>query len=47
MIGEDFRSRASENLIYARDLEQRIEILQEEIKELKQKNDDKELELVI
>ena len=47
MIGEDFRSRASENLIYARELEQRIEILNEEIKGLKAKVDDRELELVI
>ena len=47
MIGEDFRSRASENLIYAREQEQRIVILEEEIKGLKQKLDDRELELVI
>ena len=32
MIGEDFRSQAAENLIHARDLEQRIEILNDEIK---------------
>ena len=47
MIGEDFRSQAAENLIYARDLEQRIEILNEEIRGLKGKVDDKELEIVI
>ena len=47
MIGEDFRSQAAENLIHARDLEQRIEILNEEIRVLKSKLDDKELELVV
>lgn len=47
MIGEDFRSRAAENLIYARELEQKIEILNEEVRDLKQKLDDRELELVI
>ena len=47
MIGEDFRSQAAENLIHARDLEQRIEILNDEIKELKANVDNKELDLVV
>ena len=46
MIGEDFRSQAAENLIQNRDLEQRIEILNEEIKQLKANVDGKELDLV-
>ena len=47
MIGEDFRSQAAENLIHARDLEQRIEILNDEIKDLKANVDNKELDLVV
>ena len=47
MIGEDFRSSAAENLIYARDCEQRILEFNEEIKELKQKLDDKDIDLVV
>ena len=47
MIGEDFRSRASENLICVREAEQKILELNEEIKELKRIADDKDLELVI
>lgn len=35
MIGEDFRSRARENLLYATSLEQRIEDLEQTIKDLK------------
>jgi hypothetical protein len=32
MIGEDFRSSAAENLIFARELEGKIEIMKEEIR---------------
>ena len=46
MIGEDFRSRARGNLVYAQGLEQRIEDLEAEIKSLKGKMDDKDLEFV-
>ena len=46
MIGEDFRSRARGNLVYAQGLEQRIEDLEAEIKGLKGKMDDKDMEFV-
>lgn len=47
MVGEDFRSAAAENLIFARELEGKIELMKEEIGQLKQKLDDRELELVV
>ena len=47
MIGEDFRSRAHENLLYAKSLEQRIESIQEDMKNCNKNLDDKDLELVI
>ena len=47
MIGEDFRSRAHENLLYAKSLEQRIESIQEDMKTCNKNLDDKDLELVI
>ena len=47
MIGEDFRSRAHENLMYAKSLEQEIERLKGEIKEHKVVIDDKDLEIVV
>ena len=47
MIGEDFRSQASKNLLYAKTLESRIEDLQDQIKSLNKTLDQKDLELVI
>jgi ABC-type phosphate transport system auxiliary subunit len=47
MIGEDLRSQAHENILYAKTLEQRIEDLQNDMKALNKKLDDKDLELVI
>lgn len=47
MIGEDFRSRASENLFYSKTLEQRIDGLQDQIKLMCQQMDDKDIELVV
>ena len=46
MIGEDFRSRARENLLYAKDLEYKIEQLNQEIVGLKEKLDGKDEEIV-
>ena len=46
MIGEDFRSRAFENLCYARSLEKKIEGLNENIKDLNGTIDNKDLEIV-
>ena len=47
MIGEDFRSKAADNLHFARGLEQRIDGLEATIKDLNKTIDDKDLELVI
>ena len=47
MIGEDFRSKAADNAHHAKTLEKRIEDLQDDIKKLNVKMDEKDLELVI
>ena len=47
MIGEDFRSRARGNLLHSVELEQRIEGLQERIKEMQKNCDTKDNEIVI
>ena len=46
MIGEDFRSRACENLTIIRSLEKTIEDLKENIKELNGVIDNKDMEIV-
>ena len=46
MIGEDFRSRAIENLTYARSLEKTIDGLKENIKDLNGVIDNKDMEIV-
>ena len=46
MIGEDFRSQAAENKFYSNSLEQRIDGLQNDIKNLNQVVDNKDLEIV-
>ena len=47
MIGEDFRSRAMANLVYANKLEQEIEELKAEIKKKEEAADAKEIELTV
>ena len=47
MIGEDFRSRALNNLEYARDLEQQISDLKVAMKRQDETMDGKDLELVL
>lgn len=47
MIGEDFRSRAYDNLCHAQTLEQRIEDCSEEMKNLKETIDDRDMQLVL
>jgi|Transcript_23 TolA-binding protein len=47
MIGEDFRSRALANLVYANGLEQQIEDLKGEITKRENAVDNKDLELVL
>ena len=47
MIGEDFRSRAMANLVYANKLEQEIEDLKAEIKTKEAAADAKEIELTV
>ena len=47
MIGEDFRSRARENLLYSTSLEQRIEELEQTIKEMQNTCDIKDENYVI
>ena len=47
MIGEDFRSQAYMNKLHAGDQQDRIELLQDEIKALNAKADEKDLEMVI
>ena len=46
IIGEDFRSRACENLMIIRSLEKTIEDLKENIKELNGVIDNKDMEIV-
>ena len=46
MIGEDFRSRALANIVYAQGLEQQIEELKGEIDKKQKSVDDKDLECV-
>ena len=46
MIGEDFRSRALANLVYANGLERQIEELKGEINKRQTAVDDKDVELV-
>ena len=47
MIGEDFRSRAMSNLIYANKLEQEIEELKATIKKHEEAVDSKELQMTV
>lgn len=47
MIGEDFSSRARENLLYARSLEQRIEDLEIQITKQNETMEEKDLEYVV
>ena len=47
MIGEDFRSQAHVNLLATGELSIEIELLKREIKELNEKIDEKDLELVV
>lgn len=47
MIGEDFRSQAHGNLLYAQELEHKIDLLNQDIKNMAQKVDDKDMEVVL
>ena len=47
MIGEDFRSQARENRFVCEGLEERIEDLKAEIKNLNLQNEESELKLVL